>query len=180
MPKQKMLQSVCVPRRVLESLAEGIFLFKRQYLTKGHRISLLLRLLSTMPFQFSIYKQCQWAISLWSRWRYNCCSSADIENDIISEKTHIRALSLVIIALWESASIGKRSNPTEQTLESNGKKHKMLARLAHSFALSWLSFLLWGSLSPPRSPTPPGPLSFLQNDLWLNSEDLVWPLREVF
>lgn len=146
-----------IPKGVAWSRRRHCSVFK-QYLTQGHRMSLLLRLLSTMPFQFSIYKHWQWAISLWSRWRYNCCSSADIENDIISEKTHIRVLSVVIIALWESASIGRRSNPTEQTLEFNGKKHKMLASFAHSFALSWLSFLLWGNLSPPRPPYPPSPL----------------------
>ncbi len=66
-------------------------------------------------------------------------------------------------------TIGKCRNPTEQTLEFSGKK--ILARLEHFFARSWLSFLLWDNLRPPSSSDPPsplifssGPLSFLQND----------------
>lgn len=67
MSKQKMLQSVCILKSVL-GVGEGISRrhcsFFDQYLTQGPRMSLLLRLLSTMPFQFSIYKQWQQAISL--------------------------------------------------------------------------------------------------------------------
>lgn len=55
----------------------------------------------------------------------------------------MKILSVVITALWRAGlTIGRRCYPAEHALEFNGKKHKKLARLTHSFVISWPAVLL--------------------------------------